>query len=118
MWYSSARYTVERHRGTAYFDQTEFVVTFLLSSVRVDCVAQRICVGSRVGHSHSDRTAQLFSVMLDTVARTPQSHEHVLVVSCIEASWLLSTLFPLSGSGAKLVRVGFRLVENSAEARQ
>ena len=35
-------------------------------------------------------------VTLNTVARTPQSHEHVLVVSCIGASLLLSTIFTLS----------------------
>ena len=35
-------------------------------------------------------------VSLGTVARTPQSHDHVLVVSCIGASLLLSTMFTLS----------------------
>ena len=35
----------------------------VLSSVRVDCVAQRIRVGSRIGHSHLDKVALLFSVM-------------------------------------------------------
>ena len=39
------------------------LVTFLLSSVRVDSVAQRIRVGSRFGHLQSDRVALLFSVM-------------------------------------------------------
>ena len=41
-------------------------------------------------------------VTLDTVARTPQSQEHVLVVSCIGASLLLSTMITSSGSGASL----------------
>ena len=44
-------------------DRTEFVVTFLLSSVRVGNVAQRIRVGSRIGRLQSDRDALLFSVM-------------------------------------------------------
>ena len=38
----------------AFLDQTELVVIFLFSSVRVGSVAQRILVGSRSGHSHSE----------------------------------------------------------------
>ena len=34
----------------AYLDWKEFVAIFLFSSVRVDSVAQRIHVGSRIGH--------------------------------------------------------------------
>ena len=38
----------------AYLDQIEFVAIFLFSSDRVDSVAQRIHVGSKIGHSHSE----------------------------------------------------------------
>ena len=54
MWYSSAHDTIESRRGTANLDQTEFVAIFLCSSVRVDSVAQRTRVGSKIGHSHSE----------------------------------------------------------------
>ena len=40
-WVRSAHYTFESRRGTAYIDQTESVVIFLFSSVRVDSVAPR-----------------------------------------------------------------------------
>ena len=38
----------------ANLHQTEFVVNFLASLVRVDSVSQCIHVGSRIGHSHSE----------------------------------------------------------------
>ena len=60
----------------AYLDQTEFVQS---------------CT---VVLSHVDLRETVVS--LGTVARTPQLHEHVLVVSCIGASLLLSTTFTLS----------------------
>ena len=89
----------------AYLDQTEVVVIFLSRSVRVDSVAPRIRVGSRSAtlihkELHSCFESCLDSretiVSLGTVSRTPQSHEHVLVVSCVGASKLLSTIFTLS----------------------
>ena len=70
VWYSSACFFIH--------------LQSVLSLVSVVFPAQRIRVGSRIGHVQSDRFALLFSVMSrETVGDTAhaQSHEHVFVVS-------------------------------------
>ena len=72
----------------------------LLSSVRVGGVAQAFALAQEAAtYNQTDlhcfqscRDSRETVVTLDTVARTPQSHEHALVLSCIGASLLLSTI--------------------------
>ena len=89
VWYSSAHYTID-------------VVIFLFSSVvlhHASALAQESAARFQTElHScfESCFDSRERVVSLGAVARTPQSHEHVLVVSCIGASLLLCTMFTLS----------------------
>ena len=95
VWCSSAHYNMESRRGTrtlirqnsllsSFSFRSELIVLHNASALAQES-ATRIQTES---HScfQSCRDSCETVVTLDTVARTPQSHEHVLVVSCIGAS--------------------------------
>ena len=105
VWYSSTHCTTESRGGT----RTLIRQNSLLSSFSVRSELRELHNASALAQESATRIqTELHScfelcldsreavVTLDAVARTPQSHEHVLVVSCIGASLLLSTIFTLS----------------------
>ena len=80
---------------------SEVYLSTLLSSVKVGGVAQAFALVQESATCNQTDLHCCFQscrdsfetvVTLDTVARTPQSQDHVLAVSCIGASLLLSPI--------------------------